>query len=533
MPLDSTLQPVDLGFKRKRLDVGATLLGSAGWSYALDVRHIVRDGTRRGAGSFFSNASQFAAPVDDVTDQIDASVSYASRRLQATLAYHASLYRSGPEALTWQNPFTPVVPGADAGQLALAPDNEFHQLSASVGYDITPAVRASGELAVGRMTQDAPFLAPTLNPNLVVALPAGSLHGKVNTLDATVRLTADVTPRLRVSAAAIHNERDNDTPIIEIPAVSTDMFLGATPVSNTPYSFKRDRVKVSGDLRGLGPIKLAAGAEYDVVDRARQETDETREATVWARAGAQVRENLSLTVKAAHAERDNSGYGVVASVQPPENPLLRKYNQADRRRDSGGVRADLGIGKSASVGVAIDAAADDYTDSPVGLTEARSAGVTVDGSVAVSEETRLHAFAQAERIRSDQTGSQQFAAADWRARTKDSIDVVGAGITHSALKGKLELGADLAFSRMRTDIRVDGSPFPTAKTSIDSLKLRAAWQLKERVSLLASWWYERYDAKDWRLDGVLPATVPNLLALGEQPPTFHVNVLRLALRYGF
>jgi MtrB/PioB family decaheme-associated outer membrane protein len=311
------------------------------------------------------------------------------------------------------------------------------------------------------------------------------------------------------------------------------MFLGATPVSNTPYSFKRDRVKLRGDFRGPGPLKLAAGAEYDVVDRTRQETGETREATVWGRASAQVRENLSLSVKGTHAERDNSGYGIVASVQPPENPLLRKYNQADRRRDSVGARADLAIGKSASVGVAVDAAADDYTDSPVGLTEARSASVAVDGSLAVSDETRLHAFAQAERIRSDQAGSQQFAGPDWRARTKDGVDVIGFGATHTALKGKLELGADLAFSRMRTDIRVDGSAFPTAKTSIDSLKLRATWQLKERLALVASYWFEHYDARDWRLDGVLPATVPNLLALGEQSPNFNVNVLRLAVRYGF
>ena len=38
---------------------------------------------------------------------------------------------------------------------------------------------------------------------------------------------------------------------------------------------------------------------------------------------------------------------------------------------------------------------------------------------------------------------------------------------------------------------------------------------------------------DWRLDGVTPDAVPNLLALGELAPNYRVHVLRLGLRYRF
>lgn len=51
--------------------------------------------------------------------------------------------------------------------------------------------------------------------------------------------------------------------------------------------------------------------------------------------------------------------------------------------------------------------------------------------------------------------------------------------------------------------------------------------------LTGSYWYERYDSQDWRLDGVLPATIPNLLAFGAQAPNYSVNVLRVAMRYRF
>ena len=75
--------------------------------------------------------------------------------------------------------------------------------------------------------------------------------------------------------------------------------------------------------------------------------------------------------------------------------------------------------------------------------------------------------------------------------------------------------------------------FPTATTALDSLKLYATYRLKDNLSVTGSYWYEHYEAQDWRLDGVLPATIPNVLTFGEQPPHYRVNVFRVALRYRF
>jgi hypothetical protein len=35
------------------------------------------------------------------------------------------------------------------------------------------------------------------------------------------------------------------------------------------------------------------------------------------------------------------------------------------------------------------------------------------------------------------------------------------------------------------------------------------------------------------LDGVTPSTIPTVLAFGEQPPSYHVNVITLSVRYKF
>ena len=539
LSLPASLQAVDIGYKRKRLEAGGTLFSGENWTYSVSLRHDVRDGTQRTAGSFFSTTSHLVAPVDQVTDQLEVSASYASRLWQATLAYHGSVFRNGEPALTWANPFTPLVAGADRGQLALAPDNQFHQVVASAGYQVSSWIRASGELAIGRMTQDAGYLAATLNTTglTVPALPALSLRGRADTLNGSVRITATPIEGLRLTASYARDERDNQTPSLSYPPVQTDMFLGPAPRANQIFSFSQDRFKLGAEYRGPGSLKTSVGVDQDNRERSSQDVATTRETTLWGRVGVQALENVSVAIRLAHAKRDNSGYAPATWVAPPQNPLLRKFNLAERSRDSAGLRAEVTISETVSLGVNVDYANDDYTDAPIGLKDGRSISFGGDLSVAVSEQTQLHLYAQGERIRSTQAGSQTFALPNWSGRSKDGVDVFGVGVKHVALKGKLDVGADLVSSRSRSDIAVDtgvaGGEFPTATTRLDSLKLSATYRLQDNLWLLGSYWYEHYNAKDWRVDGVQPGTLPDLLAFGEQAPRYNVNVVRVALRYRF
>jgi len=540
MPLATTLQPIELGYRYKRFDIGAALIGGQDWSYRFSIRRDTRDGTKPTSGSFFSTASQFAAPVDETTDQLEASVSYAARRLQATLGYQLSIFRSGNDGVTWSNLFFPVVPGSTTGQLALPPDNHFRQVVGSLGYDITPTIRASGDLAIGRMSQDSGYLSPTLNATLapsVPALPSQSLGGVANTFNGGIKLSAAPLEGLRLTASYHRDRRENRTPVRSYPTVATDMILEPTPRTSTPFSFTQDRFQLAGDYRGAGNLKWSAAAQQDNRERSYQEVVTTRETTLWGRVVAQPRDNLSVSFKLAHAWRENSPYGTSIWFGYAENRLLRKFYLADRVRDSAEARADVAFGEKVTLGVSADFANDDYKKSAVGLTSGRSVNLAADLAVAVSEQTQVHAFAQGQWISSRQSGSEAFAGPDWNGRVKDRFDVVGVGVKHAAMANKLDLGADFTISRSRSDVAVDNSaaapPFPTATTQLDSVKLYATYKLRDNLSVTGSYWYEHYDSQDWQFDGILPATIPNLLALGAQPPRYNVNVFRLSLRYRF
>ncbi len=68
---------------------------------------------------------------------------------------------------------------------------------------------------------------------------------------------------------------------------------------------------------------------------------------------------------------------------------------------------------------------------------------------------------------------------------------------------------------------------------LTSGRLFATYKVDPKLSITGSLAHETYRSQDWRLDGVQPATVANLLAFGTQPSNYEITVLRVALRYRF
>ncbi len=534
--LDASLQDVDLETKRKRLGVGIEIIPARKWETAVNVRHEVQDGQKATAGSFFFNAAQLAEPVDYVTDEVEASATYTTRKWQSKLAYYGSFFNNHNDSLTWQNAYNPIVPGQDAGQLALPPDNQFNQVLMSSGYQLSERTRVSGDIALGRMEQNADLLAATINPNLSVALPESSAHAQVNTLTADLKADSAVTSKLRLNAAYRYNNRENKTPSEVWDWVTTDAFTSAAR-KNLPYSFTDNTVNLGGEYRIDKVTKVNAGYDFEQKDRTHQEVNRTKENTFWGKASVRARDNIDFAFKAAHANRSNSDYNTVDETQPPENPLMRKYNMADRQRDSASLNAGFIPHERINIGMSVDLAQDDYSNSPLGLTKSREASYNTDASVILTDVTTLHVFASWQRIKSNQAGSQTFSTPDWSSKNNDTFDSYGIGVKHQLIKDKLDVGADYVLSRSTGKVNVDsgapGADFPDLKTDLDSVKLYSDYHLKENLTLHAAYWFEHYNSKDWMLDGVDPGTIPNVISFGEDSPNYNVHAVMMSVRYRF
>ena len=134
------------------------------WSTQLDVRRDVRDGTaahRRLV--LLSSASQLVAPLDQTTDQLAAVGRLCRRAPAGERRLPLSMFRNDDAVADLVEPVHPGRARRDTGQLALPPGNQFHNWWPPLGYEVTPTIRFSGDIAFGRMTQNEAFLPITLN----------------------------------------------------------------------------------------------------------------------------------------------------------------------------------------------------------------------------------------------------------------------------------------------------------------------------------------------------------------------------------
>ena len=530
--LTGSLHQADLDTMRKNLAVGASLMPAPEWEYAVNFRHDTREGTKRIAGTFFLNSAQLVQPIDYVTNQLDASASYTGRKWQARIAYYASVFNNDKKSLTWENPYTSA-PGM-TGQLALPPDNQFHQILATAGYQFSDKTRVTADIAVGRMTQNDDFLPATTISSL--AEPRNSLEGKVNTLNANFKLTSVLTDKLRLNAAYAYNDRDNKTAQAAFPWVTTDGTVNPAR-TNLPYSFTQSLLKLSADYQVVKDIRTSIGVDNDSHQRTFQAVDKTDEHTVWGKVSARNRDNIDLMLKVAHADRNKSGDNTVPGLTPTDNPLMTKYNLASRVRNSTGFRVDVPASETVNVGLGLDYSKDSYSKSAIGLASSESFGFNGDVSVMFTKQTSMHFFLNHEEISSKQAGSGILSSPDWSAENNDMTDVFGIGVKHALIKDKLDVGADYTTSNSRGGIIVTASAtdslFPDLVSRLNIFKLYATYRLKDSMSLQGTYWHERYSSQNWMLDGVTPSTISNVLVLGEQPPSYSVNVIMLSARYNF
>jgi len=534
--LMGSLRDETLKTRRQRLSAGASINLASHWQTTVEFHHEVRDGQIAGAGSFFFNSAQLVLPVDYVTNEAQVSLSYVKRLWQMKIAYYGSFFTNHDSSLTWQNAYTPLVAGAASGQLALPPSNLFHQLLLSGGYQLNQRSRFTGNVAIGRMEQDKSLLAATTNSSLAVSLPETSANARVDTLSANLKLNSQLNNKLHLSANYRYNDRDNKTPSLLFNWVTTDTFT-ANARRNLPYSFTDQSLHLNADYRFDRKMKLGAGYELTKKDRTHQEVDHTREDTLWARAGVHARRNVDLDVRFAHAKRDASGYNPVNETDPPQNLLLRKYNMADRNRDSGSMRIGINTVPWAAVEMSTDLSHDRYQHSVLGLTASRDLSVNADVSFSIGATSSLHIFAGRERIISHQDGSQSYSVADWFARNDDRIDSLGAGLKRQFLKGRMSVGGDYLLShsvgRISVDSGASGADFPELKTDLISVKLYADYHLSENMVLHVNYWYENYHVSDWQHDGLYSNTVSNVVGFGDYRPDYDVRAVMGTLRYRF
>jgi MtrB/PioB family decaheme-associated outer membrane protein len=535
--LSSSLRRQNIESDREIIDAGADWKPARAFRLYADFRRQNREGIDITGGSSYTQSTLLPRWLDYETDQIDAGIQYGTDRASLTLAYYGSYFSNQNPALTWDIPFTSA--GLGQYRMAMAPDNDFQQVSLSGAYRFTPGdTVVAFTLASGQGDQDEPLLPYTINPVVVAsALPRGSLDGKVDTANYALTITSRPLPKGRIKFAYRFDERDNKTPQSDWNRVVTDLFLSGDIEQNVPYSFERSTVSLSGELVVWKDIRVSAGGERKEVERDFQEVAKQTIDSGWGQARWRPLPWLDLRIKGGASERDIDRYDESVAVSLGQNPLMRKYYLAYRYRSYGELIASITpVDSGLSFSTTVLYADDRYNKSQLGMTDSEEVRATADLSWAVSENSSVYIMVGHENIDALQLGSEQFDFYDWSATHDDTFNHFGAGFHWRQADGKYDIRFDYNRSDGETTVDIlslsgGQSRLPDLTSTLDSARLEVAYSWTDRVDATLDLRYESFDVEDYAL--VSPSTVPTVLTLGAQPYDYKVWALGIGVRYSF
>ncbi|MDH3787581.1 MAG: MtrB/PioB family decaheme-associated outer membrane protein [Xanthomonadales bacterium] len=526
-------QSVSLKSRRKTYGGGFTLQFAGNWNWQADYERQDKSGTKAfGGGVFAINAAWFPAPLDYKTDLFTTALEFNGKRGQARLEYINSDFNNDNLSVTWDNPFATGF-GDEVSRSALEPDNKFQQLSLAGAYRFTRRFRFSGKAYLGKIKQDVPFLPYSINPEYEDReLPRDSLDGKLETsmYNLSGRFYLVLADRLDLTAAYKADKRDNKTPVDSYMPVIMEVW-SAGPRSNRPYEYDRDQWKVDLRWRPTYTMRLMGGYKNETLKRTYQDVRKSDEDTWWGEFQFTPWHWFDARLKYEYLDRDNSVYEPQGNYDRAENPLMRKFNMADRQRDRGTAEVDLFLVDNLGINVSYYITDDDYDNSIIGLTSAKETSINLDINYAISKAAVVYGFYTRDKIKSTLSGSSSPAnTMIWDGYTDDKINTWGLGLNGEIGK-KWTYGVDYVSSKSDGDILVDDgggqAPFPVLTTKLTNLRGHVKYKMNDRWGLGLDAYREEYDTADWFIDGYGPLDISGLLTLGDESPDYDVWVVRL------
>lgn len=546
--LDS-YQDLSAETERRGINAGYSFVPRTNWRIGLNVGHETKKGIGimggpLGSATTLSPVGETASvllptPIDYITDKLEVGADYADKQKQFKVAYKMSMFKNNEDVLTWENPF-PDTDKADVGQMALAPDNQFHQISISGGYALTETTKLTGLLSRGLMLQDERFLPYTINPDLdPLPLPIDSLDGKIQLTSARLSLTSRPSRPLRLKASYKYDERNNDTPIEQYNYYVLDS-ARIRSVINEPLSYKKHKLDLTAQYRFNTYVDTLIGYEYDQAKREFSDVEDNQENKIKGEVKLYPMDTLDFTVKASRMDRNASDY---QAENPLQNPLLRKYYLADVNQTIAGVSVGYQPNSLVSISLSGDWVKEDYSDSALGLTEAERPVYTADLSLHPTNDLSLHAFYTREDYDTKQTGfgpyGRETTETNWFANIEDKIDTVGVGIKLMKLGGKVDLGADAVYTKADSETftfmeGVTSIPYPSLSNELRRINLYALYQHTKDIAVKFSYLHEEFKSTDWALDGTNPLSASdNMILLGNESPNYDNDVVMMTLIHHF
>ena len=580
---------VDLKTKRKSLGGGFSFQIDPQWSFSADAKREEKDGTQAIGQTNYGTSSGVVIlpnPIRYTTDQVNLNLDYKGDNTFAQAAYYGSFFKDDLSSVTYQNAFhttraTGTVFYPNYSIYATAPDNSFHQLNLTGGYNFSKTTKLVGDISYSRGTQDNAFPAQNTwatlgyngtNPGtgtapVVLGANPTSLDGLVVNKTAHLKLTTKPIKDLALAFSYKYDDRDNRTQVRLINYTFADRPTAGTTY-NHPPSKTLNRFNVDANY-ALGGGKAVRGYyTYEKIDRdcawsatnadgTCSETD-TQKEDIW---GLEFRKSMGDGVTGRigyeNAKRRSSTYGQPVGMTPG----LQLYSLVDRDRE----KLRSSINWEATDKLSLTAGADlnddrypsmitDSAGTTYGQRESDGWALNLDAAYQLSDSAQISAYYTREESTLKQKGNNQRTDSPtqwWSAEHEDTVNTYGLAYKHKGLmSGKLDLTGDLSVSRSDSPMTLLGgsgilqtgtaaySPLPDNYANSVNLKLSGKYSLDKQSAIRIDYIYSKLNMDDYSYMGLQVgantlAARSGVMPTMEQVPEYTVQALGIAYLYSF
>ena len=513
-----------------------------------------------------------AVPVDYVTDNFVITTAWQSDTRSLQFSYRGSLFQNENADLRWRNPFdngqwlngSGYSDGA-FGQMALSPDNQFHNVSLSGLYGFSDGSRLSGTVAMGCMQQDEVFLPYSSVFSAASPLPALSLQGDVRTLNASLNYATRLASRLSLRARYTADVRDNDTRRHLYQRIPGDSAAQAALVSsntrlNRPYSHGKQQIALDSVLRLSVARQLQLSYQYDLKHREFVAVDSVNEQSLGLKFRFPLPGAGSTSVELQEAARRGSAYksnegflnghnpDFIATLSGNElfenDPLLRRFHLADRNRSRTSVMLNTIFPAGLSLNINGNLTRDEFPGSLIGLQSSDAWHLDVNLGYSPANRLNLNVYRGWQAYRNDQAGyersnrtpfypaSERLQNNNWYMSSLDKVHSSGASINWTSMNDRWEIRSDVSISDAGTQSRpaspgLDFAALPDFKTRFATFNTAIKYTFTGGNGVSVRYRYDDYHSSDFALDNVAVDSLNNILLLGNASPVYSGSMLEL------
>ena len=387
-----------------------------------------------------------------------------------------------------------------------------------------------------------------------MALPRSTTEGEANVFSANFNLVSRPATDWRFSARLRRYDYDNQTPHAAIPQFINYDTSVTTSSTGGPELFAHSRTTFDADATWSGLLALALTAGYTHNSggydfRIFESTGEdvlTLKADTVAWQWATIRAHYELS------DRSGSGLDEHLLTEIGEQPALRHYDVANRKRQQLTGQVDVTPSEALTLSASFGVGNDDYNESYFGLQESSFRVFTLSADyqhptgIGVGGSYDYERYSGLQRSRSASPGQTPDQVTDpnrdWTADSRERVNFFSIYVTPPRIGKNTEARFSYNYSHARSDYIygvVPGGPLPPPSqlpevfNKLQELQLDIRHRLSNRLVATFSYLYEPFDVYDFAFDPSVVNSIvqPSSLVLGYVYRPYTANSAVFGLRY--